>query len=38
MSGVKSEYYPCSCSSLLINLCRYMSFCYSLDSLERKNQ
>jgi hypothetical protein len=30
MSGVKSEYYPCSCSSLLINLCRYVSFCFSL--------
>ncbi len=30
MSGVKSEYYPCSCSSLLISLCRYVSFCFSL--------
>ncbi len=41
-SGVKSEYYPGSCSSLLINLCGNVSFCFCLwfswDSLERKNQ
>ncbi len=29
-SGVKSKYYPGSCSSLLISLCRNVSFCFCL--------
>ena len=29
-SGVKSIYYPGSCSSLLISLCRNVSFCFCL--------